>query len=69
MTLDEVKLEIEYILSIDPRSPGANFNHDPDCFERYCQMQERRILESLGHKLYQSDAVRADLAFVMARLD
>ena len=47
MTLDEVKLEIEYILSIDPRSPGANFKHDPDCFARYCKMQERRILKSV----------------------
>jgi hypothetical protein len=51
MTLDEVKLEIEYIQSINPRSPGANFNHDPACFARYCKMQERRILESVTTQL------------------
>jgi MoaA/NifB/PqqE/SkfB family radical SAM enzyme len=51
MTLDEIKLEIEYLLSINPRSPGANFNHDPDCFARYCKMQERRILESVRQRM------------------
>ena len=51
MTLDEVKLEIEYILSVNPRSPGANFNHDPACFARYCKMQERRILKSVTTQL------------------
>ena len=51
MTFNEIHYEIEYILSVNPRSPGGNFKHDPDCFARYCKMQERRILKSVTTQL------------------
>lgn len=31
--------ELGYIRSVSIRAPGAAFNHDPDCFARYCDMQ------------------------------
>jgi hypothetical protein len=31
--------EYDYIVSIDYRNPGSNFNHDTACFKRYVVMQ------------------------------
>ena len=33
--------EADYIASVDPMMPGDNFNMDPECFARYCSMQQR----------------------------
>ena len=33
--------ETHYIASLDPKMPGDNFNGDPECFARYCSMQEK----------------------------
>ena len=45
-SFDEAKVELEYIQSVNPVSPGENFNHDPNCFATYCRMQERQIYQS-----------------------
>tara|TARA_R110000751_G_scaffold93009_1_gene181777 strand:- start:699 stop:902 length:204 start_codon:yes stop_codon:yes gene_type:complete len=33
--------EVSYIQSINPLHPGATFNHDPECFKTYREMQAR----------------------------
>ena len=37
--------EYDYIVSIDYRNPGADFNNDPACFKRYCIMQGNAALK------------------------
>lgn len=39
MTYEEWKEEQRYIASVNPKAPGGAFNHDRQCFARYCNMQ------------------------------
>ena len=41
--------EVSYIQSINPRNPGATFNHDPECFQSYRNMQANHARRS-GHE-------------------
>jgi len=38
-TYEDWKEEHRFIESVNPRAPGVSFNHDPECFARYCNMQ------------------------------
>lgn len=46
-TLETAKAEYDYIVSIDYRNPGKDFNNDTACFARYVDMQAR-IFEHEG---------------------
>ena len=46
----EAANEVRYIQSVNPRNPGSAFNHDPECFARYREMQSRHARAS-GHEL------------------
>lgn len=39
MTRQEAIAERDYIASVNPRAPGATFNHCPKVFANYCNMQ------------------------------
>lgn len=43
-SIDKWNRELRFIESVDPRNPGETFNHDPDCFARYCNMQANAAL-------------------------
>lgn len=50
MTWPEAAKEVTYIQSVNPRNPGPTFNHDPECFTRYREMQSNHARKS-GHDL------------------
>jgi hypothetical protein len=50
--------ETNYIKSVSPRRPGANFNHDPSCFARYAEMQAKQI-EQDGWKFFANEIRRS----------
>ncbi len=37
--------EADYIHSVNPKNPGINFNNNPACFARYCNMQANEALK------------------------
>jgi len=40
-TFEEWVDEVDYINGIDHQNPGESFNHDSECFARYCDMQAK----------------------------
>ncbi len=40
-TRAEWEAEAGYIGRVDPNHPGGTFNHDPECFRTYVEMQSR----------------------------
>ena len=40
-TRQDWEAELTYIRSVDVFNPGKSFNHDTQCFKRYCQMQAK----------------------------
>lgn len=50
MTWTEAANEAAYIRSINPRYPGPDFNHNPECFARYRKVQSDHSRSS-GHEL------------------
>ena len=37
--------ELLYCELIDPLNPGPTFNDDPECFQRYCNLQAKLAFE------------------------
>ena len=66
-TLDECRNELNYIKSVNPKRPGKSFNHDPDCFAEYCNMQANTMLHS-GYRLLAHECTQSrDIAKPMYR--
>lgn len=42
MTTNDARHELEFIKAVDHNAPGSCFNHDRDCFARYCDMQANK---------------------------
>lgn len=40
------KHELNYIRSVNATAPGPTFNHDRECFARYCDMQAKASREA-----------------------
>lgn len=60
--IDAAKKEYDYVVSIDWREPGADYNYDPECFLRYVTMQAKTFA-----KFIETAAIGIDLmTFVQA---
>ncbi len=56
MTWAEAANEVSHIQAINPRFPGTDFNHDPECFARYRRMQSNHARNS-GHGMQANQMV------------
>ena len=56
-TYETALAERNYIMSVDPKNPDRTFNHDPECFANYCNMQGNDIAKHwplIGHDILQA---------------
>jgi len=57
MTFAAAVIETAYILGIDPKNPGPDFNDKPSVFKRYCKMQSDYARAS-GHEEQADEMMR-----------
>jgi len=47
--VDIFESELTYLKTINPKKPGDDFNNNPDCFARYCDMQAKQCFKIGAH--------------------
>ena len=59
----ETDKELDYILGINPKAPGKDFNNDRACFARYCNMQAMQARNIAAQQAMMMQAmIRRDIA-------